>query len=135
MPRKSSAAMTVITPSSRPTRLAAPSSLSVDERKAFVDLVGSCEPNHFRPSDTVLLCRYVEAIVLAETAARHLRKNAVMPNGKASAWLVVQEKCVRAITALSMRLRLSPQARAPNNPGPRPKPMSHYDAMRLANEE
>jgi hypothetical protein len=134
MPRKSQAALIVVTPTSRPTRLTPPSSLSPDERKAFIDLVGSCEPNHFRQSDIVLLCRYVEAIVLAETAARHLRKDAVV-NGKTSAWLVVQEKSVRAITALSMRLRLSPQARAPNNPGPRPKPVSHYEAMRLANEE
>ncbi len=34
-----------------------------------------------------------------------------MIDGKASPWLMVQEKSVRALTALSMRLRLSPQSR------------------------
>jgi phage terminase small subunit len=32
-------------------------------------------------------------------------------NGRPSPWIVVQEKAVRAMTALAMRLRLSPQAR------------------------
>jgi hypothetical protein len=57
-----------------------------------------------------LLCRYVESDALAERAAKELRKNPVV-DGKASAWLAVQEKSVRALVSLSMRLRLSPQSR------------------------
>ena len=57
-----------------------------------------------------LLCRFVEADALAEKAAKELRTNPVT-NGKPSAWLAVQEKSVRALTALSMLLRLSPQSR------------------------
>jgi hypothetical protein len=56
-----------------------------------------------------LLCRYVEASILAERAAEQLREAPVV-DGKPSPWLVVQEKSVRTLTALSMRLRLSPQA-------------------------
>ena len=66
------------------------------------------DARHFRPSDAPLLCRFVEADALAERAAKELRKNPVA-DGKASPWLMVQEKSVRALTALAMRLRLSPQ--------------------------
>jgi hypothetical protein len=76
----------------------------------FVDLVSTNTPEHFRPSDLPLLCRYVEASCLAEQAAQELRNGAVV-DGKPSPWLAVQEKSVRAMTALSMRLRLSPQSR------------------------
>jgi hypothetical protein len=40
-----------------------------------------------------------------------MRAGGPIVDGKASPWLVVQEKAVRAMTALSMRLRLSPQSR------------------------
>ena len=54
----------------------------------------------------------VEADALAEKAAAELRKHgAVSKDGKPNGWLVVQEKSVRALVSLSMRLRLSPQSR------------------------
>jgi hypothetical protein len=56
--------------------------------------------------------RYVEASCLADHAGQELRCGAVV-DGKPSPWLVVLEKCQRAMVALSMRLRLSPQARSP----------------------
>jgi phage terminase small subunit len=93
------------------TRLKPPSSLSVAERKAFLGLVRACHEDHFVPSDLPLLCRYCEAIVLAETAALELRRDGAVVNGRPSPWITVQEKAVRAIVALSLRLRLSPQAR------------------------
>jgi hypothetical protein len=111
-----------------------PSSLNAAERATFIDIVGACDPNHFRPSDMPLLCRYAEEIVLAERAARELRKNAVIGN-KISPWLTVQEKAIRAIVSLSMRLRLSPQARQPTHPGtPRP-PLSVYDRMAMEHDD
>jgi hypothetical protein len=57
-----------------------------------------------------LLCRFVEADAMAERAANELRKHPAI-DGKPSAWLAVQEKNVRALVSLSMRLRLSPQSR------------------------
>jgi hypothetical protein len=60
------------------------------------------QPEHFRPADGILLARYVESAALAETAAHELRKGAVI-DGKASPWLVIQEKAIRAMTALSGR--------------------------------
>jgi hypothetical protein len=46
---------------------------------------------------------------VAELSAEALgdRPEGAVIDGKANAWLVVQEKCIRAMTALSMRLRLS----------------------------
>jgi hypothetical protein len=71
-----------------------------------------------------LLVRFVEADGLAERAAKELRKHPVV-DGKPSAWLAVQEKSVRALVSLSMRLRLSPQsridARGLGRKEPRPK--------------
>jgi phage terminase small subunit len=94
----------------KPDRLQPPDHLSTDERQRFVDIVANCDARHFRPSDVTLLCRFVEADALAEKAAAQLRKNPVI-DGRASPWLAVQEKSVRALTALSMRLRLAPQSR------------------------
>jgi len=92
-------------------RLDPPDCLAPDERRRFVELVGACDPQHFRASDLPLLCRYVEADALAERAAMELQATGPVVDGKASPWLVVQEKAVRAMVALSMRLRLSPQSR------------------------
>jgi phage terminase small subunit len=94
----------------RPERLKPPAGLSVRERQLFQHIVGSVQVEHFRPSDVTLLSRYVESAALAEQAAHELKKGAVI-DGKASAWLIVQEKAIRAQTALSARLRLSPQSR------------------------
>lgn len=109
--RKSSAAMSVeISVDGSPSRLEPPDHLGADERRRFTEIVANCDARHFRPSDAPLLCRYVEADALAEKAAAQLRKNPVI-DGKPSAWLAVQEKNVRALVSLSMRLRLSPQSR------------------------
>jgi hypothetical protein len=104
--------------------------LTAPERELFLKIVGTNKPEHFQPSDVPLMCRYVEAVIMAERAAEELRQNPVV-NGKASPWLVIQEKNVRAMIALSMRLRLSPQARAPNNPTRPSSPPSYYDQMRM----
>ncbi len=49
--------------------------------------------------------------VLNEQAARELQRGGAVVDGKPSPWIVVQEKCIRALVSLSMRLRLSPQSR------------------------
>ena len=108
--RKSAAALAMIPIDGKPNRLQPPESLSEAESKVFIDLVTACEPQHFRPADLPLLVRYVEACVLADQAAEQLRLGAVI-EGKPSPWVTIQEKAVRAMVALSMRLRLSPQSR------------------------
>jgi phage terminase small subunit len=87
-----------------------PPALPGAERKIFLDLVNGCDPEHFRSADVFLLVRYVEAIALAERAAKEIRKGAVR-RGRTSPWLAVQREAVKAMVALAIRLRLSPQSR------------------------
>jgi phage terminase small subunit len=77
----------------------------------FKQIIANCAHDHFRQSDLPLLARYCEASILAERAAQELR-DAPVVGGKPSPWLPVREKATREMVALSMRLRLSPQARA-----------------------
>jgi len=100
----------------------------------FGDIVSACNPGHFHACDLPLLARYCEAAALGDLAAVELRKGAVI-DGKPSPWIVVQEKAVRAMVALSMRLRLSPQARQPHNAGRRPPPASYYERMALDDDD
>ncbi|MGB8106625.1 MAG: P27 family phage terminase small subunit [Pseudolabrys sp.] len=108
--RKSGAGLGILQVDGKPNRLDPPTSLSTAERAIFCDVVAACDRDHFRPSDLPLLVRYVEAAALGDQAAEQLRLGAVI-NGKPSPWITVQEKAVRAMVALSMRLRLSPQSR------------------------
>jgi phage terminase small subunit len=109
MPRISAAARSAVI--AEPPRLRAPKSLSETERAIFAAVVKACDATHFRQSDLPLLCRFCELTALAEQAASELRQHGAVISGRASPWIVVQEKCVRGLVALSMRLRLSPQAR------------------------
>ena len=109
MPRISAAARSAAI--AEPPRLRAPASLSETERAIFTAVVKACDAKHFRQSDLPLLSRFCELTALADQAASELRQHGAVINGRASPWIVVQEKCVRGLVALSMRLRLSPQAR------------------------
>jgi phage terminase small subunit len=125
--RKSAEALTAIALDGESPLPAPPASLSEPEREMFATIVAGCDAGHFRQTDLPLLSRYCEAAVLAERAALELRNGAVV-DGKPSPWIVIQEKCVRAMVSLSMRLRLSPQSRIDPktlgrqqpHPGPRP---------------
>ena len=84
-----------------------PETLSEPARKAFLDLVASCDPAHFEDADVGLLAQYCEAQVLAERAAQELQKESP-PNPR---WLAAWEKATRTMKDLALRLRLSPQSR------------------------
>jgi hypothetical protein len=71
------------------------------------------------------LVRYVEALAFADEAAEQLHAEDAVVNGKPVARRA--RKCQRAVVALSMRLRLSPQSRLDPKtlarqtpPGPKP---------------
>jgi len=120
--RISAAELSVIDMDVQQVRLPPPACLSGPELELFCSIVGGCDAGHFRETDLPLLSRYCEATVLAEQAALELRNGAVL-DGKPSPWIVVQEKCVRAMVSLSMRLRLAPQSRIdPKTLGRRPEP-------------
>lgn len=125
MPRKSTAALLLPPVDGASPRLKPPASLSAPEAQLFRDLIAAVDRKHFRSSDLPLLCRYVEAAVLAEEAARELREHGAVIDGRPSPWLVVQEKCVRTIGSLSLRLKLSPQSRLTNRDAGRRKCSFH----------
>ncbi len=108
--RISTAALSTIAIEEQSTRPSPPANLCEPDRELFAAIISGCASDHFRQTDVPLLARYCEAAVLAEKAALELRSGAVI-DGKPSPWIVVQEKAVRAMVALSMRLRLSPQSR------------------------
>jgi phage terminase small subunit len=76
-----------------------------------MSIVAACADKHFERSDSPLLVRYCQNVVLGRLAAAALASEGAVIGGRASPWLVVAEKCDRALVALSMRLRISPQAR------------------------
>ncbi len=92
-------------------RVQPPAGLDQGVTELFRQLVGGCDPQHFIESDMPLLVEYCRAVLLAERAYRELQREGPVVNSKPSPWIIVQEKSVRAMTALSLRLRVSPQAR------------------------
>ena len=111
MSRKSAAALSVVPAvDGRPPRLHPPANLGDRQSVILREIVAGTAPEHFVKTDTHLLCRYVEAIALAEQAAHALRKG-VVEGRKMNPWIVVQEKAHRSIVALAARLRLAPQSR------------------------
>ncbi len=72
---------------------------------------GAHPPVRPAPAPPVLTA-YCQAYALHEDAIAAIRRDGpVRADGRASAWLTVLEKSQRAMVAMSMRLRLSPQAR------------------------
>jgi phage terminase small subunit len=113
-----------------PERLKPPPELTDTARKVFLDIVAATEPRHFHPSDLPLLCRYCEATALAQQAEAALASAGAVIDGAASPWVAILGQQTKTLQGLSMRLRLSPQARQPNNPKRLPS-VSYYDRMKL----
>lgn len=111
MPRKSAVAKSIVV-DGKPTFIEPRRGLSGPLRKLFAEIVRSAQPEHFVPSDRVLLERYVEAINLAEQAQERLEaEGPVTKEGRISAWVTVQEKAHRSAVALAGKLRLCPHSR------------------------
>src|SRR5262249_5827031 len=127
MPRKSAAAHAFPIHPGFSERLRPPPDLDEPARAVFLDLVSGAKPDAFRSSDLPLLCGYARAVGLEVGSAQEL---AAGEDKALARW----EKAVKSMVALSMRLRLSPQARAPHTsrPDKPPVPLSYYDRMRLA---
>jgi phage terminase small subunit len=110
MPRKSAADLAVVQPAGF-GRLRPPADLGEAEAEVWRSIVGACDARHFEKSDAPLLVRYCQNVVLGRRAAAAMAEEGPVIMGRASAWLTVAEKVDRALVALSMRLRISPQAR------------------------
>ena len=127
MPRRSTASLAVVKVDAQSARLRPPPELGEDEREVWINVVGACSEKHFERSDMPLLARYCESVVLARRAAAALAsEGAVIGGVRTNPWLSVQEKAIRAMVSLSMRLRVSPQARR-ETPAAKGPPASPYE--------
>jgi hypothetical protein len=127
MPRTASSARFPVVPGSPPPRLQAPRELSTTERRVFNDLISSTKPSHFHASDLPLIATFCRAVAIERSAAAALKA------GKDKTALSRWSQATKVIVALSLRLRISPQARQPNLPT-RPTPVSraaqsYYDTI------
>lgn len=112
MPRKSAAALAVVpVVTGAPPRLNPPTGLSDAARLVFAELVAATDAKHFTRADLPLLTEYATACDLARQAAKELEVAGPVVAGRVSPWLTIQEKSLRAMVALSLRLRVCPQAR------------------------
>ena len=129
MPRTSAASAAI--PTGATPRLRPPPDLAADspERKLFVDLVASCPADHFRQSDLPVLCIFVRACVMAETASGELNASGcVSGDGKVSPWASILKDAQRTVSVYSRLLKLNPVARQSSQPE---EPISYYEKMRL----
>jgi hypothetical protein len=119
-----------VTPFGPSARLKPPKTMSEAGRQVFLDLVLGSKAEHFQATDLPLLVRYSEASAMAERAEAEMARQPLV-EGKANPWVGIHGQMTKAMQGLSMRLRLSPQARAPNNPTRPERPLSVYDRMDL----
>jgi phage terminase small subunit len=114
--------------SSLPKRLKPPPNLSKSAALEFKRIVAAEPAAHFKESDLSLLVQYCESVAMAERAVAELQIE-----DAPSRWMTMWEKATRAMVALSMRLRLSPQSRAPN--APKREKLSMYEKMALEGKD
>src|SRR5262249_57628853 len=94
--RPPAAALSIIPrPDGQPERLRPPSNLTEAEREAFIQVISACDRRHFVASDLPLLAAYARAIVADETAAREIRQQGAVVNGKPNPCLVPNKKAHR----------------------------------------
>src|SRR5689334_16324153 len=75
--RKSAASLSVVSlDSRRPARLQPSPDMTKDEAALFREVVASCRPEHFVPSDRPLLLAYVQAALASRRGASALMKDA-----------------------------------------------------------
>jgi hypothetical protein len=126
-PRQAAASAGV--PTSTSGRLRPPDDLTGPERALFVDLVASVAGSHFRQSDLPVLCIFVRACVMEQTASGELSASGcVSSDGKVSPWASILKDAQRAVSVYSRLLRLNPVARQSAQPE---EPISYYEKMSL----
>jgi phage terminase small subunit len=131
MPRPSAASLAFPNVTGTPTRLSPPVELASDERQTFIGLVSAVKADHFKLSDLPLLCAYCRSVTIERRAATEL--SASNDPKALSRW----SQATKAMVSLSMRLRLSPQARAPHTGRPtKPeRPLSIYEKMAMEGDD
>jgi hypothetical protein len=115
-----------------PGRLSPPTSLGEAEKRAFLDLVMACPVSQFAACDLPLLCRWAETVALAERMATRMAiEGELDEKGKPSGAFTIHKEATKTLTALALRLRVSPQARMQKAPKREMRAVSYYERMDL----
>ena len=114
MPRRSTASLLIAHLSPLAGRLQPPAELGAVEAEVFRATVAAAPQSHFAAEDLPLLCAYARAVMFERRAAEELAAGAVV-GSQPSPWLAIHGQMVRAISQLSIRLRIGPKSRAPSN--------------------
>jgi len=116
-------------------RLKAPATLSAAEKKVFVALIAASPVDQFTAADLDLLSAWAETTVLRQRAAKELAAlgSPVLPDGSTSPWFDIHLKTTKQLSALAIRLRISPQGRSPTARASKVKAgeLSVYETMEL----
>ena len=131
MPRQSQSSLSIAHIGSGARRLEPPAELGEIEAAIFRKVVAGVPHDHFSAEDSDLLSAYCRALALERRASEELAAAGIVGN-QASPWLAVYATAVRALSILTVRLRLGPKARHPNNTRRLSKsvsPPSYYDTM------
>jgi hypothetical protein len=117
-------------------RLKVPADLSPAAKRAFLELVSSCPSEQFRVCDLPLVRRWAELSVMCQLAAANLETGGMIgPNGKPSPWVAIHLQATKALSGIALRLRVSPQSRAPRAPKSKARQLSYYDLENLQRQE
>jgi hypothetical protein len=110
-------------------RLRPPEDLCPEAKAVFVEVVVNSDPERFQPADLPLLSIYADAVVQARACAKLIREG-----GATELTVKAQRNALSAVFQLSMRLRISPQARQPHisrGSNTRPPTVNYYDRLQL----
>ena len=124
------ASLSVVSPVEPVERLRPPAFLAPEEAEVFADIIAATSARHFRPSDLPLLTAYAQAIATQRMAAAEFKKQPLV-SGRPSPWAAVEERAAKTMVMLSLRLRLSPQARDKRAP-PTQRKLSYLELSALA---
>jgi hypothetical protein len=123
---------TDIIPYGEPGRLRPPPSLGDVEKRAFLDLVTACPAGQFQACDLPLLCRWAETVALAERMATRMAIEGELDDtGRPSGAFTIHKEATKTLTALALRLRVSPQSRMQKAPKREMRAVSYYERMDL----
>ena len=81
-----------------------------------LDLILAAPASQFLATDLPLIVRYCELVVLAERAAAGLRAEPLVTEDGVSPWMLAHASAVKSLCMLTLKLKLSPQARSPKAP-------------------
>lgn len=136
MPRQSQGALTLAHIGLRQLEPPAEFTEGSMERAIFKATIASVPSNHFQPEDTVLLAAYCRAASLERRASEELAAGGIVGD-RASPWLAVYAEAVRALSTLTIRLRLGPKARQPDRrrTAKASAPPSYYELTGMADDQ